>query len=54
MIAEVIQADRDAAADVVSLWLDPRSVDLIRCGGWDDHRSVQGFAAHRIKHGGAL
>ncbi len=48
-MVEVIQADRDAAADhLQSITDDGHTYDAIRRGQCDNHPLVQAFAAHRI------
>ncbi len=50
---EVIQADREAAADLQDYLHQgetPVSVAKMRDGGYDHVRFVQAFAAHRIAH----
>ena len=53
----ITQADRDAAAEQISVWGDIRSCQEaydVRHGKHDDHPLVQAFAAHRINALAAL
>lgn len=47
---EVIQADRDAAAEIMRALKEIRPADFAENGFSDDCQLVQAFARHRLDH----